>query len=71
MVQATTPVQVDAVMVGGRIAKRGGKLVACDVDKIVREGKMPAQRIRTAAGGRLARLRSGGNNQPNPIEEAL
>ena len=32
----------------------GGKLVAYDVDRIVRDAKAAALRIRTAAGGRLA-----------------
>jgi 5-methylthioadenosine/S-adenosylhomocysteine deaminase len=40
--------------VDGRIVKRGGKLVAYDVDKIVRDAKASALRIRTTAGGRLA-----------------
>ena len=54
VVQAAAPANVDTVMVDGRIVKRGGKLVAYDVDKIVREAKESALRIRTAAGGRLA-----------------
>ena len=54
VVQAATPANVDTVLVDGRIVKRGGKLVAYDVDKIVREAKVSALRIRTAAGGRLA-----------------
>jgi cytosine/adenosine deaminase-related metal-dependent hydrolase len=54
VVQAATPANVDTVMADGRIVKRGGKLVAYDVDKIVREAKASALRIRTAAGGRLA-----------------
>ena len=37
-----------------RFVKRGGKLVAYDVDRIVRDAKAAALRIRTAAGGRLA-----------------
>jgi hypothetical protein len=41
------------VLVDGRIVKRDGKLVAYDVDKIVRDAKASALRIRTAAGGRL------------------
>ena len=45
---------VDTVMVDGRIVKRGGRLVAYDVDRIVREAKASSLRIRTAAGGRLA-----------------
>ena len=54
VVQSATPANVDTVMVDGRIVKRGGKLVAYDVDKIVREAKASALRIRTAAGGKLA-----------------
>lgn len=54
VVQAAMPANVDTVMVDGRIVKRGGKLIAYDVDKIVREGKASALRIRTAAGGKLA-----------------
>jgi 5-methylthioadenosine/S-adenosylhomocysteine deaminase len=54
VVQAAAPANVDTVLVDGRIVKRGGKLVAYDVEKIVREGKASALRIRTAAGGRLA-----------------
>lgn len=54
VVQSATPSNVDTVMVDGRIVKRGGKLVAYDVDKVVREAKVSALRIRTAAGGRLA-----------------
>jgi hypothetical protein len=41
-------------MVDGRIVKRGGRLLAYDVDKIVREAKESALRIRAGAGGRLA-----------------
>ena len=51
--QSATPANVDTVMVDGRIVKRGGRLVAYDVDKVVREAKASALRIRTAAGGRL------------------
>jgi 5-methylthioadenosine/S-adenosylhomocysteine deaminase len=54
VVQSATPANVDTVLVDGRIVKRGGRLVAYDVDKIVREAKASALRIRTAAGGRLA-----------------
>src|SRR5262245_38432752 len=58
VVQSATPSNVDTVMVDGRIVKRGGKLVAYDVDKVVREAKGSALRIRTAAGGRLAPVQS-------------
>ena len=54
VVMGAMPANVDTVLVDGRIVKRGGKLVAYDVDKIVREGKASALRIRSAAGGRLA-----------------
>jgi 5-methylthioadenosine/S-adenosylhomocysteine deaminase len=54
VVQSATPANVDTVMVDGRVVKRGGKLVAYDVDRVVREAKASALRIRTAAGGRLA-----------------
>ena len=53
VVQSATPANVDTVLVDGRIVKRSGKLVAYDVDKIVRDAKASALRIRTAAGGRL------------------
>jgi cytosine/adenosine deaminase-related metal-dependent hydrolase len=54
IVQAAMPSNVDTVLVDGRIVKRGGKLVAYDVEKIVREGRASAMRIRGTAGGRLA-----------------
>jgi cytosine/adenosine deaminase-related metal-dependent hydrolase len=54
VVQSAMPSNVDTVMVDGRIVKRGGRLVAYDVEKVVREAKASALRIRTAAGGRLA-----------------
>jgi cytosine/adenosine deaminase-related metal-dependent hydrolase len=54
VVQSGTPANVDTVLVDGRIVKRGGRLVAYDVDKVVRNAKASALRIRTAAGGRLA-----------------
>ena len=54
VVQAAAPANVDTVLVDGHIVKRSGKLVAYDVERIVREAKASAQRVRTAAGGRLA-----------------
>jgi 5-methylthioadenosine/S-adenosylhomocysteine deaminase len=54
VVQSATPANVDTVMVDGRIVKRGGKLVAYDVEKVVRDAKASSLRIRTAAGGVLA-----------------
>ncbi len=56
VVQSATPANVDTVMVDGRIVKRGGKLVAYDVEKIVRDAKASSLRIRTAAGGVLKPL---------------
>jgi 5-methylthioadenosine/S-adenosylhomocysteine deaminase len=57
VVQSATPANVDTVLVDGRIVKRGGKVVAYDVEKIVRQAKASALRIRTAAGERLAPAR--------------
>lgn len=53
LVQAATPANVDTVFSDGRIVKRGGKLVAYDVERIVRDAKTSSLRIRTAAGGIL------------------
>jgi 5-methylthioadenosine/S-adenosylhomocysteine deaminase len=53
VVQSATPANVDTVMVDGRIVKRGGRLVAYDVEKIVRNAKASALRIRKEAGGLL------------------
>ncbi len=53
VVQSATPANVDTVLVDGRIVKRHGRLVAYDVDKLVREAKASSLRIRTAAGGIL------------------
>jgi cytosine/adenosine deaminase-related metal-dependent hydrolase len=57
VVQSSTPANVDTVLVDGRIVKRGGKLVAYDVEKIVRQAKASALRIHTAAGERLTPVR--------------
>ena len=54
VVQSATPANVDTVLVDGRIVKRHGKLVAYDVEKVVRDAKASSLRIRTAAGGVLA-----------------
>jgi cytosine/adenosine deaminase-related metal-dependent hydrolase len=54
VVQSATPANVDTVLVDGRIVKRGGKLVAYDVEKVVRDAKASSLRIRTEAGGVLA-----------------
>ena len=54
VVQSATPANVDTVLVDGRIVKRESKLVAYDVDKIVRDAKASSLRIRTAAGDVLA-----------------
>src|SRR5262245_22937272 len=53
VVQSATPANVDTVLVDGRIVKRHGKLVAYDVEKVVRDAKASSLRIRTAAGGVL------------------
>jgi len=57
VVMGASPANVDTVLIDGRIVKRGSKLVAYDVGKIVREAKASALRIRTAAGDRLAPAR--------------
>jgi hypothetical protein len=49
-----TAANVDTVMVDGRILKRSGKLVDCDVAEVVEQAKRSAMRIRTTAGGILA-----------------
>ncbi len=54
VVQSATPANVDTVLVDGRIVKRQGRLLAYDVDKVVRDAKASSLRIRTAAGGVLA-----------------
>ena len=54
VVQSATPANVDTVLVDGRIVKRQGRLVAYDVEKVVRDAKASSLRIRTAAGGVLA-----------------
>lgn len=53
VVQSANVNNVDTVLVDGRVVKRGGRLVAYDVDRIVRNAKASALRIRTEAGGRL------------------
>jgi cytosine/adenosine deaminase-related metal-dependent hydrolase len=53
VVQSATPANVDTVLVDGRIVKRQGKLVAYDVEKVVRDAKASSLRIRTSAGGVL------------------
>ncbi|SFR29544.1 Cytosine/adenosine deaminase [Lentzea waywayandensis] len=53
LVQAATAANVDTVFSDGRIIKRGGRLVAYDVDRIVRDARTSSLRIRTSAGGIL------------------
>jgi len=53
LVQAATAANVDTVFSDGRIIKRGGRLVAYDVDRIVRDARTSSLRIRTTAGGIL------------------
>lgn len=54
VVMSATAANVDTVMVDGRIVKRGGRLVDCDVAQVVDGARRSAMRIRTAAGGILA-----------------
>lgn len=53
VVMSATPANVDTVLIDGKIVKRGGKLVAYDVPRIVRAAKESSLRIRKSAGGRL------------------
>ncbi|MEO9322795.1 amidohydrolase family protein [Nocardioides sp. C4-1] len=53
VVRVATPANVDTVMVDGRVLKRGGKLVAFDTPKLVRNAASSAHAVRTRAGGRL------------------
>jgi cytosine/adenosine deaminase-related metal-dependent hydrolase len=53
VVMSATPANVDTVMVDGRILKRHGQLLHCDVPGIVERAERSALRIRTAAGGVL------------------
>jgi 5-methylthioadenosine/S-adenosylhomocysteine deaminase len=53
VVLSATPANVDTVMVDGRILKRDGKLLHCDVPGIVERAERSAWRIRHAAGGAL------------------
>ncbi|MSQ51873.1 MAG: cytosine deaminase [Betaproteobacteria bacterium] len=54
VVMSATPANIDTVLVDGRIVKRGGRLVAYDVPRIVAAAKASSLRIRKIAGGRLA-----------------
>lgn len=54
VVMGATAANVDTVMVDGRILKRAGKLVDCDVAEVVEQARRTAMKIRTAAGGILA-----------------
>jgi cytosine/adenosine deaminase-related metal-dependent hydrolase len=55
VVRSATPANVDTVLVDGRILKRGGRLVAHDVEQIVRDATAASDRVRDRAGGPLAR----------------
>lgn len=54
IVRSATPANVDTVMIDGRILKRGGDLIAYDVEEVVREAALSAHAVRGRAGGRLA-----------------
>jgi 5-methylthioadenosine/S-adenosylhomocysteine deaminase len=54
VVMSATPANIDTVLVDGRIVKRGGRLVAYDVPRIVAAAKASSLSIRKLAGGRLA-----------------
>jgi 5-methylthioadenosine/S-adenosylhomocysteine deaminase len=72
IVQSASPVNVDTVMVDGRILKRGGKLVGIDVEAILAAAKGSALRIRSAAGGVLApRCSCGTLIQSGPVASSV
>lgn len=54
IVRSATPANVDTVMIDGRILKRGGDLLAYDVETVVHEAALSAHAVRARAGGRLA-----------------
>jgi 5-methylthioadenosine/S-adenosylhomocysteine deaminase len=54
IVRSATPANVDTVMIDGRILKRGGDLIAYDVEEVVHEAALSAHAVRARAGGRLA-----------------
>jgi cytosine/adenosine deaminase-related metal-dependent hydrolase len=56
VVLSATPANVDTVIVDGRILKRHGQLLQCDVPGIVERAERSAIRIRNAAGGVLKPL---------------
>jgi cytosine/adenosine deaminase-related metal-dependent hydrolase len=53
IVRSATPANVDTVMIDGRILKRGGDLIAYDVEEVVHEATLSAHAVRVRAGGRL------------------
>jgi cytosine/adenosine deaminase-related metal-dependent hydrolase len=54
VVRSMTPRNVDTVFVDGRLLKRDGRLVAHDVERIVRRAEEASVAVRSRAGGRLA-----------------
>ena len=50
LVRAAQPANVDTVLVDGRILKRGGRLVALDVEQVVREADESLAAVRARAG---------------------
>jgi len=50
LVLAAQPANVDTVVVDGRILKRGGELVALDVEQVVREAAESLAAVRARAG---------------------
>jgi 5-methylthioadenosine/S-adenosylhomocysteine deaminase len=53
IVRSVTPANVDTVLVDGRILKRGGEMIAVDVEEIVRRAEQSAHSVRARVGGRL------------------
>lgn len=59
IVMSAQPANIDTVFVDGRIVKRGGRLVAYDVPRIVAAAKASSLRIRQEAGGVLTPPKQG------------
>jgi cytosine/adenosine deaminase-related metal-dependent hydrolase len=54
LVRCALPVNVDTVVVDGRVLKRRGALTAWDVRRVILDAEESAIAVRTRAGGRLA-----------------
>jgi 5-methylthioadenosine/S-adenosylhomocysteine deaminase len=53
LVRSTTPANVDTVFIDGALVKRGGRLVAHDVEAVVARAEEASQAVRARSAGRL------------------